>query len=117
MQNALVTGAAGDIGTRLLKLLKGVYPRIRWSDLRTPADLAADEEFMAADLANYAEVEKIVDGIDGIVHLGGHSVEGPWPAILNANIVGCYNLFEAATHAGVKRVVFATSNHAVGIYP
>ncbi len=117
MQNVLVTGAAGDIGTRLRRLLKGVYPRIRWSDLRTPADLAADEEFIAADLADIAQVEKIVAGIDGIVHLGGHSVEGPWPTILNANIIGCYNLFEAAYRAKVERVVFATSNHAVGFYP
>ena len=64
-----------------------------------------------------AEVEKAVAGIDGIVHLGGFSVEGPWETILNSNIVGCYNLFEAARKAGVKRVIFATSNHAVGFYP
>jgi uronate dehydrogenase len=64
-----------------------------------------------------AAVEKIVAGIDGIVHLGGFSVEGPWATILNANIIGCHNLFEAAYRAGVKRVVFASSNHAVGFYP
>ena len=64
-----------------------------------------------------AQVEKIVAGIDGIVHLGGFSVEGPWETIHKSNIVGCYNLFEAAYRAGVKRVVFASSNHAVGFYP
>jgi uronate dehydrogenase len=116
MQNVLITGAAGDVGTRLRKLLSGVY-RIRASDIRTPADLAGDEEFIAADLADYAQVEKIVAGIDGIVHLGGFSVEGPWETILQSNIVGCYHLFEAAYRAGVKRVVFASSNHAVGFYP
>ena len=52
-----------------------------------------------------------------MIHLGGYSVEGPWDTILNANIIGCYNLFEAARQAGVKRVVFASSNHAVGFYP
>ena len=72
---------------------------------------------MAADLADMAQVEKIVTGVDGIVHLGGFSVEGPWDTILNANIIGCYNLFEAAYRAGVKRVVFASSNHAMGFYP
>jgi len=117
MKNILVTGAAGDIGSRLRKLLKGVYPRIRWSDLKTPAGLGPDEEFVAADLGKMADVEKIVEGIDGIVHLGGFSVEGPWDTILQSNIVGTYNIFEAATCAKVKRVVFASSNHAVGFYP
>ena len=116
MQNILVTGAAGHIGTRLRTLLKGIY-RVRWSDVLTPKELAPDEEFVPADLGDYAQVEKIVQRIDGIVHLGGYSVEGSWPTILNANIVGCYNLFEAAYRAGVKRVVFASSNHAVGFYP
>jgi uronate dehydrogenase len=113
----LITGAAGNVGSRLRKLLKGVYPSIRLSDIRKPADLGTDEEFIAADLAEYSQVEKIVDGVNGIVHLGGFSVEGPWETILNANIVGCYNLFEAARRRGVKRVVFASSNHAVGFYP
>lgn len=117
MKHVLVTGAAGDIGSRLRKLLPGIYPRIRWSDIREPAGLRADEEFVAADLADYAQVEKIVDGIDGILHFGGFSVEGPWETILRSNIVGCYNVFEAAYRAGVKRVVFASSNHAVGFYP
>ncbi|HEX3709696.1 MAG TPA: NAD(P)-dependent oxidoreductase [Pseudolabrys sp.] len=117
MKNILITGAAGDVGSRLRKLLKGAYPHLRTSDIRKPADLAADEEFIAADLADYGQVEKIVAGIDGIIHLGGFSVEGPWDTIHKSNIVGCYNLFEAAYRAKVKRVVFATSNHAVGFYP
>ena len=117
MEKLLVTGAAGGIGTRLRKLLKGVYPSIRWSDMRKPDDLGADEEFVIADLADLAEVEKIVAGVDGIVHLGGYSIEGPWETILQSNIIGCYNMFEAAYRAGVKRIVFASSNHAVGFYP
>ena len=117
MKNILVTGAAGGIGTHLRKLLKGIYPAISWSDIRKPDDLADDENFLAADLTDYAQVERIAAGIDGIVHLGGHSIEGPWATILNANIIGCYNVFEAAYRQGVKRVVFASSNHAVGFYP
>jgi len=117
MKKVLITGASGDVGTRLRKILKGVYPDIRVSDIKKPADLRADEQFVKADLANLAEVEKAVAGIEGIVHLGGFSVEGPWDTILNSNIVGCYNLFEAAHRAGVKRIIFATSNHAVGFYP
>src|SRR5260221_10763648 len=117
MQRVLVTGAAGGIGSRLRKLLKGVYREIRWSDLKTPPDLAPDEQFVRADLSSVSDVEQAVTGMQGIVHLGGYSVEGPWDTILNANIVGCYNLFEAARRAGVKRVVLASSNHAVGFYP
>ena len=116
MQKILITGAAGDVGTRLRKLLKGVYS-LRVSDIRKPADLGADDEFVAADLGDYEQTKQITAGIDGIVHLGGHSVEGPWETIHKSNIVGCYNLFEAAYRSGVKRIVFASSNHAVGFYP
>jgi uronate dehydrogenase len=117
MHHVLVTGAAGDVGTRLRKLMGELYAHIRWSDIRTPADLAGGDEFAAADLADYDQVEKIVAGIEGVVHLGGYSTNGPWPAIHSANIIGCYNLFEAGRRAGVKRIVFASSNHAVGFYP
>jgi uronate dehydrogenase len=117
MKTVLVTGASGGVGTRLRKLLKGVYPQIRWSDLRAPADLTKDEEFVAADLSDLNAVEKAVDGVQGIVHLGGYSIEGPWETILQSNIVGTYNLFEAARKKRVERVVFASSNHTVGFYP
>jgi uronate dehydrogenase len=117
MRTVLITGAAGGIGSRLRRLLKGVYPELRLSDLKRPADLAADESFVQADLACLPDIEAAVAGADGIVHLGGFSVEGPWDTILQSNIVGCYNLFEAARRHGVQRVVFASSNHAVGFYP
>ncbi len=117
MKKILVTGSAGDVGSRLRKLLPAIYPDIRWSDIKTPTDLNAGEEFVAADLSKMDQVEKVVDGIDGVVHLGGFSVEGPWDTILQSNIVGTYNMFEAAYRAGVSRVVFASSNHAVGMYP
>src|SRR5438552_18735485 len=108
MQRILITGAAGDVGTRLRKLLKGVYPHIRASDIRKPADLGAGEEFIAADLADYGQVQKITAGIDGVVHLGGHSVEGPWVTIHKSNIVGCYNMLEVEYRYGVKRLVLGS---------
>lgn len=116
MQRVLLTGASGGVGRRLRKLMKGLYPTFRLSDRVRPEDLGADEEFVAADLADMATLRSAVEGMDGIIHLGGYSVEGSWEQILQANIVGCYNLFEAARQAGVKRVVFASSNHAVGFY-
>ena len=116
MKRVLMTGAAGDVGGKLRKLLKGVYSELRLSDIVVPPNLAKDEKFVEADLADMAAVEKIVKGVDGILHFGGVSIEKPWDTIHPANIVGCYNLFEAARRHKVKRIVFASSNHAVGFY-
>ena len=117
MARILMTGASGGIGTRLRKLLPPIYPDLLLSDIKPPADLGPNEKFKAADLADLAQVESICEGVDGILHFGGYSVEGTWDQILQANIIGGYNLFEAAYRKGVKRVVFASSNHAVGFYP
>jgi uronate dehydrogenase len=117
MRRVLMTGANGGVGTRLRKLLKPVYPALVLSDLRAPDDLQPDEEFVPANLANYAEVESALEDVEGVIHLGGYSIEGPWETILQSNIVGTYNLYEAARCQGVKRVVFASSNHVVGFYP
>lgn len=111
------TGAAGGIGTMIRPLLAPFYPGLVLSDRVKPKNLQRDETFVPADLTKPDEVAAMVKNADGVIHLGGHSVEGTWEQILNANIIGCYNLFEAAREAGVKRVVFASSNHAVGFYP
>ncbi|HUP96600.1 MAG TPA: NAD(P)-dependent oxidoreductase [Usitatibacter sp.] len=115
MKTVLITGAAGDVGTHLRRELAGRY-KLRLSDIKPVANLAGNEEFLAADIAKMEQVAPLMRGVDAIVHLGGFSVEGPWEAIHQANIVGCYNVFEAARMSGVKRILFATSNHAVGFY-
>src|SRR6516164_808116 len=116
MQTILITGAAGDVGSRLRKLLKGVYSRLRISDIRKPADLRTDEEFIAAELSDYGQVEKITAGIDGNVHLGGYSVEGPWETIHKSTVVCCYNLLKATYRAAFRPVLFASSTHAAGFH-
>jgi uronate dehydrogenase len=115
MKKVLLTGAAGEVAQHLRRELAGRYA-LRLSDIKavTPG---ANEEFVPADITNLPEVLRIVDGMQGIIHLGGFSVEGSWDTIHAANIVGCYNLFEAARQKGVRRVLFASSNHAVGFYP
>jgi uronate dehydrogenase len=114
MKTILVTGAAGDVGTHLRRELAGRY-RIRASD-RRPLKKIAGETFLRADISRMKDALRITRGVDAVVHLGGYSVEGAWPAILRANVVGCYNVFEAARRNGVKRIVFPSSNHAVGFY-
>ena len=116
MKRVLLTGAGGGIGTRLRTLLPPIYD-LRLSDLKAPQDLRAAEEFVAADLADMAQVERVVEGMDGIIHFGAQSVEADWDTVLRSNIEGTYNLFEAARRKGVKRVVFASTNHVVGFYP
>jgi len=115
MKTILITGAAGSVGTHLRRELAGKY-RMRVSDLRALKKFSADEQFVRADISRFADALRITKGVDAVVHLGGHSVEGPWGVIHNANIVGCYNVFEAARRNGVKRIIFPTSNHAVGYY-
>ena len=114
MKTILITGAAGDVGTHLRRELAGKY-RIRASDLRSLKKIA-QESFMRADISKMADALRITKGVDAVVHLGGYSVEGPWEGILSANIIGCYNVFEAARRNGVKRIIFPTSNHAAGFY-
>ena len=117
MHRVLITGAAGGIGRALRETLRGAYPILRLSD-RVPVAPARDgEEVDRAELADIAAVERMVAGCEGIVHLGGISGENSWEKILEGNIIGLYNVFEAARRAGVRRIVMATSNHAVGFYP
>ncbi|MBI3530186.1 MAG: NAD(P)-dependent oxidoreductase [Betaproteobacteria bacterium] len=115
MKTILITGAAGDVGTHLRRELAGKY-HLRLSDVRPINALAAGEKSAPGDVAKMSDMLRVTQDVDAIVHLGGFSVEGPWEMILRANIIGCYNLFEAALRNGVKRVLFASSNHATGFY-
>ena len=114
MKTVLITGATGDVGTHLSRELAGKY-KLRLSDKRLLKP-PKGQTFVRADITKMADALRITKGVDAVVHLGGYSVEGPWDAILQANIIGCYNVFEAARRNGVKRILFPTSNHAVGFY-
>lgn len=112
----LLTGAGGALGTQLRKSGTRLGKIVRLSGLEICADLAPHEEDMPADLADFDAVSRAVEGCDGIVHMGGQGLEGPWKTILDANIVGSYNIYEAARQHGVTRVVYASSVHAIGFY-
>ncbi|MBN9408108.1 MAG: NAD(P)-dependent oxidoreductase [Burkholderiales bacterium] len=112
----LLTGAAGGLGKALRERLKANCDVLRLSDVAALGEAGAGEEIVHADLADAQAVHAMVEGVDAIVHLGGISVEAAFQPILQANIVGLYNLYEAARKHGVKRVVFASSNHVTGFY-
>ncbi len=114
--NVLVTGAAGAIGTCLRAGLKGRYRLLRLMD-RVPQSAAGPgEEVVTGDVLDLPLMETCMQGIDVVVHLAGIPGEDRWENIRDANIEGCFNLFEAARRQQVPRVVFASSNHAVGFY-
>ena len=115
MKTVLITGAAGNVGSHLRRELAGRY-NLRLSDIVLLKDIAPGEKQARGDVAKMADMLRVTKGVDAIVHLGGFSAEGPWESILHANIIGCYNVFEAARRNGVKRVLFDSSNHAAGFY-
>ncbi|ARF54750.1 NAD-dependent epimerase/dehydratase family protein [Streptomyces gilvosporeus] len=113
-RTVLLTGAAGGLGTLMRELLPPYGYRLRLFD-RRPVDGAPDA--VIADLSDKEALRAAVAGVDAIVHLAGISLEAPFEKILRSNIGGTYHLYEAAREAGVRRVVFASSNHAVGFTP
>jgi uronate dehydrogenase len=112
----LMTGAAGGLGQLMRERLKANCEVLRLSDVSPMAPARAGEEVVQADLADAEAVKALVAGCQAIVHFGGVSTEQPWAPILQANIIGLYNLYEAARLHGVKRIVFASSNHVMGFY-
>lgn len=114
----LLTGAAGGLGQVLRDALQAHAHIIRASDISPLApSRGAHEEVHRCDLADKAGVLGLAEGVDAIVHLGGVSVERPFEDILDANIRGTFHVYEAARQQGVKRIVFASSNHVTGFYP
>ncbi|NQZ33566.1 MAG: NAD(P)-dependent oxidoreductase [Oceanospirillaceae bacterium] len=116
MKRVLLTGAAGNLGKVVRVKLAGWADVMRLSDLNEITDAKAGEEVQCCDLGDKEAVMKLVEGCDGIIHLGGVSTENTFDSILNGNIVGTYNLYEAARKHGVKRILFASSNHTIGFH-
>ena len=117
LNRLLVTGAAGGVGSAIRPHLGTLAHKVRLSDIADLGAAEAHEEIVACDLADAQAVHELVKDCDGIIHLGGVSVERPWNDILQANIIGAYNLYEAARNLGKPRIVFASSNHTIGYYP
>lgn len=113
-RTVLLTGAAGGLGTLMRDLLPEYGYELRLLDL---LPVEGEPDAIVADLADKDAVREAVRGVDAIIHLAGISLEASFDKILRANIEGTYNLYEAAREEGVPRIVFASSNHAVGFTP
>ena len=117
LHRLLLTGAGGGLGKVLRDRLRPFAEILRLSDIAPMAPAAGShEEVVTCDLADKQAVDALVAGCDAIVHLGGVSVERPFEEILEANIRGVFHVYEAARRHGVKRIVFASSNHEIGFH-
>jgi len=115
----LVTGAAGSIGSSFAAYAARRF-ELRLSDRRSRAleRLSAFGEVVAADLADLGSLTDACAGVDTVVHLAGDpKPDAGWPSVLENNIVGTFHAFTAAQRAGCRRVVFASSVHAVIGHP
>lgn len=112
----LITGAAGRLGTELRRGLAPLARRLRLADVAPVQNVQPNEEALCFDLADEAVVHAACQGVDAIVHFGGVPLERGWNEILNANIRGSYHIYEGARKAGVNRVVYASSVHAIGYH-
>ncbi|MCC6792854.1 MAG: NAD(P)-dependent oxidoreductase [Thermomicrobiales bacterium] len=112
-KRVLVTGGAGVIGQAVHTHLHDRYELSSIDRVLAPNYAVSH----AVDVADLEAILPHVAGIDAIVHLAASpSVQTPWPDILNNNLITTYNVYEAAHRNGVQAVVFASSNHTIGMY-
>ena len=116
-KNILLTGAAGALGNQLRETLSKECDLLRISDKENLEKKFHNEEVQIADLASAESILKLTKDVDCIVHMGGQSIEGSCDNVLNSNIIGMYNLYEACRKNKIKRVIWASSVHTVGFYP
>lgn len=114
----VLTGAAGRLGSYLREPLSKMAQELVSTDLVDDIGTRLDNEsYVKADLSSLDDMMAVMKGAEMVVHFGAIGDEAPFDAILQSNIVGAYNVWEAAYQNGARRVVYASSIHAVGMYP
>jgi len=118
MKKIVLTGAAGRLGSILRAPLSRLCDTLVSSDIvEDIGTLNANERYVRADLADKNAIMDLLEGAGMVVHFGAIVDEAPFEELLGPNFIGAYNVWEAAYRHGVKRVVYASSIHAVGMYP
>jgi len=117
MHRVLITGAAGKLGTILREGLRGRIDPLRLLDIVPLGDAQPGEELVTANIRDLTAMTKAMANTDAVVHLAGIPDEDTFERILDVNMVGTYNVFEAARHQHCQRVVLASSVHVTGFYP
>ena len=118
LKKLVLTGAAGRLGSYLREPLSKLCDELVSTDIKDDIGTLYDgETFVQADLANSDDMMKVIEGAEMVVHMGAFVDEGPFEQLLGPNFVGSYNVWEAAHKHGVRRVIYGSSIHAVGMYP
>jgi uronate dehydrogenase len=118
VKKVALTGAAGQLGRVLRKALLERGVNLRSAAGSQPLEPIADgEDVMHGDLRDAAIVDRLLDGVDVLIHMAGTSVERPLPEIIENNLRALVEVYEGARRHGTKRIVFASSNHAIGMHP
>lgn len=118
MKKLVLTGAAGRLGSYLRE------PMSKMCDELVSTDIADDigtlypgETYAKGDLASLDDMLRVLERADMVVHMGAYADEGPFEKLLGPNFIGAYNVWEAAYRHGLKRVIYGSSIHAVGMHP
>lgn len=113
-----LSGAGGQLGRALRVALTARGYDLRSAGGHTPLVPAYEgDDVMHGDLRDPAVVDRLLQGVDTLIHMAGTSVERPLPEIIENNLRGLVEVYEGARRQGVKRIVFASSNHAIGMHP
>ncbi len=117
MKKLVLTGAAGRLGSYLREPLSKLCDELVSSDIVDAiGKLYSGERYQRADLANFQEIHALLEGADMVIHFGAICDEAPFETLLGPNFIGAYNVWEAAHQQKLRRVVYASSIHAVGMY-
>lgn len=117
LKRLVLTGAGGRLGSYLREPLTRLADELISSDLHDGIGrLYPDERYIRADLARYDDIHTLLQGADMVVHFGAHPDEAPFAQLLGPNFIGAYNVWEAAYQHKLRRVVYASSIHAVGMH-
>lgn len=117
LSKIVLTGAAGRLGSYLREPLLGLAEQLVSTDIADDiGSVYPGETYVVADLASFDDMAALIEGADMVVHFGAIVDEAPFDVLLGPNFIGSYNVWEAARRHGVRRVVYASSIHAVGMH-
>ena len=112
----VLTGASGRLGSYLREPLSKITKKLVSTDKEDIGKTLHNEVFKKLNIKNFKDVNKILKKTDLIIHFGAYSNEGPFLEILDSNILGTYNIWKSAKKNKIKRIIFASSIHSVGMY-